>query len=272
MEKKIVVKYYVPPAGHPLQPYVEAIWRGYIPDPPKLEIILPKGLIDIVFFLSTPGQIIEGKSIRDPLRLYSTFLGGLHTGAIKIKPAEEFYNMGVCLRPEMCASILHLPLNELTDLTIEASYIFKDINLLWEKLCTTTDFEKQCVMIEHWLLPKIDTYEKQKLIQHSCNYLRNEHSEIDLVKLSKSLGVSSRHLRRLFLNYVGVTPSHYLRLSRFIKAVNIIPSNSKSLTQIAHDVYYTDQSHFCRNFKEIAGMTPIEYKKAVNKVPGHIFL
>jgi AraC-like DNA-binding protein len=50
----------------------------------------------------------------------------------------------------------------------------------------------------------------------------------------------------------------------------MMPSD-RSLTDIAYGVYYADQAHFCRDFKEIAGMTPKEYRHRMSPVPGHIF-
>ncbi len=59
------------------------------------------------------------------------------------------------------------------------------------------------------------------------------------------------------LRHLGIGPAHYMRLSRFVKALHMMPK-AYSLTDIAYTVYYADQAHFCRDFKAIAGMTPQE--------------
>jgi hypothetical protein len=38
-----------------------------------------------------------------------------------------------------------------------------------------------------------------------------------------------------------------------------------------HAAHYYDQAHFCRDFKEIAGMSPSEYRARAGHVPGHLF-
>jgi AraC-like DNA-binding protein len=48
-------------------------------------------------------------------------------------------------------------------------------------------------------------------------------------------------------------------------------SSPLSLTEIAHAANYFDQAHFCRDFKEISGITPSEYREKVGPAPGHIF-
>jgi AraC-like DNA-binding protein len=100
--------------------------------------------------------------------------------------------------------------------------------------------------------------------------LREEPTSHTLDQLSAKLHLSSRHLRRIMLRHIGVGPAEYLRLSRFTRALYLMPKMS-SLTEIAYRVHYADQAHFSRDFKEIAGMTPRQYRQRASQVPGHIF-
>jgi methylphosphotriester-DNA--protein-cysteine methyltransferase len=108
------------------------------------------------------------------------------------------------------------------------------------------------------------------LVRHACWTLREEPTSATLDQLSAQLHLSSRHLRRIMLHHVGVGPAHYLRLSRFVKSLHMMPK-SASLTDIAYGVHYADQAHFSRDFREIAGMTPKEYRRRMSNEPGHIF-
>jgi len=71
--------------------------------------------------------------------------------------------------------------------------------------------------------------------------------------------ISSRYLSRLFLQYTGVTPKLYDKIHRFQQSLRLITENRYSLTSIAYDCGYFDQSHFIRDFKHFAGITPSSY-------------
>ena len=69
---------------------------------------------------------------------------------------------------------------------------------------------------------------------------------------------------------MGVAPSQYLRLSRFVRALHLM-RGTLTLTEVAHAAHYFDQAHFCRDFKAIAGTTPGAYRAAAGPALGHVF-
>jgi transcriptional regulator GlxA family with amidase domain len=59
---------------------------------------------------------------------------------------------------------------------------------------------------------------------------------------------------------VGITPKLLARITRFQKALNMLETNSsKSLTTVAYEGGFYDQSHFIRDFKEFTGYNPNTY-------------
>lgn len=265
------VQRYIPPAEHPLKPYLQSIWRGRASGAFRTETILPKGNVDIIFNLGDPSQLVAGKLIRQPVNLSRCFLQGVQTGAIQAQPGKNFDLIGISLTLEGSAAILPLPASELTDRLTESSLLFEELGRMLERLFESTDFHKQVPLLLHWLMRQVRPPARHKMIRHVCARLRHTPTEANLRDITQSLQISERHLRRLFLEQIGVSPSRYIRLSRFINAIQTIPTSSSSLTEIAHSLYYSDQAHFCRDFKEIAGLTPREYRNGVTGVPGHIF-
>jgi AraC-like DNA-binding protein len=71
--------------------------------------------------------------------------------------------------------------------------------------------------------------------------------------------ISTRYLSKLFLQYTGVTPKLYTKINRFQQSLQLISEKQDSLTSIAYDCGYFDQSHFIRDFKSFAGFTPSAY-------------
>jgi AraC-like DNA-binding protein len=71
------------------------------------------------------------------------------------------------------------------------------------------------------------------------------------------LGVSERHLRRLFRETIGVSPKTYAKLARFHRALGAARQPGHAgWAGIAAQAGYYDQAHLIADFRAIAGVTP----------------
>lgn len=71
------------------------------------------------------------------------------------------------------------------------------------------------------------------------------------------LGVSDRHLRRVFHEVIGVSPKAFAKLARFRRALTAARANrAASWARIAAGAGYYDQAHLIAEFRAIAGATP----------------
>lgn len=82
-----------------------------------------------------------------------------------------------------------------------------------------------------------------------------------LPDLSKYLDIHPVHLSRDFPRYFGCSIGKYIRTIKIQQALSMIAKGSSSLTAIALDCGFADQSHFIRTFKSIHQITPLAYKK-----------
>lgn len=72
--------------------------------------------------------------------------------------------------------------------------------------------------------------------------------------------LSERQFERKFREYSGFNPKLCMRIVRFEEACNFYGhSGQKTMTEIAHECGYYDQSHFIRDFKEFSGYEPGHY-------------
>jgi AraC-like DNA-binding protein len=62
-----------------------------------------------------------------------------------------------------------------------------------------------------------------------------------------------------------------LLYKKYLHAVELMHQTSLSLTEIAHQSLFVDQSHFIKTFKGYAGITPGVYKRKRSLVKGHIY-
>lgn len=77
--------------------------------------------------------------------------------------------------------------------------------------------------------------------------------------VAHELGVSERHLRRLFRETLGVGPKAYAKLMRFHRALRAARESAVSgWAAVAADAGYYDQAHLIAEFRSISGVTPRE--------------
>lgn len=79
--------------------------------------------------------------------------------------------------------------------------------------------------------------------------------------LSQIAGVHPVHLSRDFPKYFHTTVGGYLRRLKIEHAVDLLRDKDTSLTTIAYQCGFADQSHFIRTFKMATGITPLRYRK-----------
>jgi AraC family transcriptional regulator len=84
----------------------------------------------------------------------------------------------------------------------------------------------------------------------------------DAVRMSKS------HLSRAFSGSVGEPPARYLRRYRVKRAQEMMLSTRKSLSEIALNCGFADQSHLTRTFRRMVGVSPAAWRRTFYKGPG----
>lgn len=89
----------------------------------------------------------------------------------------------------------------------------------------------------------------------------HDHASLSLNEIANILNIHPVHLSRSFKKYFHCTLGEYVRKIRIEKAVLDLLNSNQSLTTIAHDRGFADQSHLIRIFKAYLGMNPSSYKK-----------
>lgn len=84
-------------------------------------------------------------------------------------------------------------------------------------------------------------------------------------ELAEVFGCSKYHFIRLFQEYTDVSPMKYLCRLRISRAAESLVLSDRSVEEISEMVGYNSTSHFISYFKELMGMTPLQYRKMYKK-------
>ncbi len=103
------------------------------------------------------------------------------------------------------------------------------------------------------------------IVNHILNHLYiNLHRQVSLEELSNELGVSKSHMVKVFKETLDSTIHKYHTMLKMERADFFLTSTNQSLTEVAFNLGYHDQSHFARTFKRLRGLTPLEYRTKHN--------
>ena len=81
-------------------------------------------------------------------------------------------------------------------------------------------------------------------------------------KLAGLCHLSQTHFRRLFLSIMGTTPLQYVIQIRIRQACILLNTTSEPITSIAQAVGIASISSFNRNFQQVMGVTPQQYRQS----------
>lgn len=91
-------------------------------------------------------------------------------------------------------------------------------------------------------------------IQKHCD------APLNLKRLCAVAGLSASQLERSFRSLLRASPRRYQQRVRIERARRLL-AEGQSVARVAHSCGFSEHSAFSRRFKEIAGMTPMQYQK-----------
>ncbi len=100
-----------------------------------------------------------------------------------------------------------------------------------------------------------------RALQQARDYLHSNYAEdVSLQELAELTSLSQFHLLRLFRREFGLPPHSYLTQVRLSRAKTLLGAGH-SISQVAADTGFVDQSHLTRAFKRFLGVTPGQYTR-----------
>ncbi len=177
---------------------------------------------------------------------------------------ENFTLIAYFFKPFTVGSIFGVAARELTDNPVELS--------LLESIRVGTLNEQLLNAPSTWaMLTLIDQYIYSLLVRAKTDWSRLQFATDAIVEnpdpailqsVQNKLCLTERTFQRMFEHHIGISPNQYRRICQFNSAFQQLQQRQfKSLSDIAFENGYTDQSHYLRSFKEFTGIRPTDYLK-----------
>ena len=225
--------------------YIECFWTIETALDQTRHTVLPDGCADILFVNSgsRPAELL--------------LIGGMTVArrGILLRGQRLF---GIRFRPGMWNLFLSAPWGDLTDSTRTLEQVVDGrAKRLSERLENSRSVAEMIRVTEAWLGPP----RPETVVQHVAEHMAQEHGQMRVNDLSGAAGLSTRQLRRLFVEQTGLAPKELAKVLRFRHSVERLRSTElPAPAQLAIECGYYDQAHFINEFRAFSGSTPGQYQ------------
>ena len=114
--------------------------------------------------------------------------------------------------------------------------------------------------------PKSEHSMKSFVLKPVLEHIRHYYMEQTSMKeLAGICHLSETHFRRLFLSIMGTSPLNFITATRISQACILLDTTDQSILSIAEAVGISSISSFNRNFHQIMGISPREYRNTPTK-------
>lgn len=179
----------------------------------------------------------------------------------RFRIGEDFGIFGVYLYPFAVPALFGIPAAELSNQMPDlATFLGNAGTELEERVMLATDHAERIHIVSEFLRKRMRSNEiHEPAVFSVISSVIRSNGLAKIPDLAAQSFLSTRQFERKFLAFSGFTPKLFSRIIRFHSALNEYGNKEKSLTEIAYECGYYDQSHFIHDFKAFSGEHPKTY-------------
>lgn len=172
-------------------------------------------------------------------------------------------NVLIIFNPGMTRAFFDTPANEFAGTSIPLDFLkeFPDGDEVSEQLSDARSSRERISIVEQILMKYLKQKAIDSLIIHAAREINSNAGNIRIKDLIQTLNISRDAFEKRFRQSIGTTPKQFAGIVRMRKLVKA-GRDEKSLTELAYDFGYFDQSHFIKDFKLFTGRTPSSFFKS----------
>lgn len=218
--------------------------------------LFPTNNVDFIINLSSPIQYGESNTFA------SAHFSGLKDDCCMIQQEGLLDVVGISFFSTGAYPVLRIPMWEFSNRTVELADVLSQFEraLCIESLHTD---KERIERIERVLLQVIHKEEASiHPLHHFIASVYHSHMCIRVNDYCRASGINQKTLERTFKKRVGISPKSFIRKTRFQKALgHIVDGTYSSLTALACDMGYFDQTHFTKDFQYYMHTSPLAFAK-----------
>lgn len=190
-----------------------------------------------------------------------SFVGGVQSQATDIPISQGGEYFGVRFYPAALSYFFASNFSEITDNYVDSDYFgCPSFTRLHERVYAKSDFLSRSKVCEQWLLSRFRPFER-KSFDRALSLIYQAEGDISVAEIGTQVGVSGRHLNRLFRQYIGVSTKAFSQIIRIQSASRTLFDSHHDSAKTALRLGFFDQAHLLNQFKKQLLFNPSSFLK-----------
>ena len=244
-----------------LKPYIRCFWGSMKTvvqeegSADTIDIVTPDTCMDIIFTADFSNNIIKNSFCGIDDRTFIT-----HN---KHREKKTFFRFAIRFYAWGASMFAEESMKNTKNAFFDADYHFSGIKREIEKWLFDVENISQLIPIaEKILLNHFQENHQNLNIVQAVSKILESRGNIAMTDLQQEILISSRHLERLFLEYIGVSPKSLASMVRYQYLWNeLLYHKDFDIADAVYHYGYSDQAHLCHDFKKYHSMSISDAKK-----------
>lgn len=222
-----------------LKDLVETTWQSQM-NAGDSAFVVPDGTSDIIIKANSTGA--------------SIFLCGVMTRPSHFRYDENKNYFGIRFKPGI--SSLFFSIADKNNQLIQLDKVFSKKNQIEDLMQSPVENHSLIeALIFEQLLKGVDEADLREKIKIVSEYSKIQYGDVNSHAIR--MNISRRQFSANFKKYYGYDPRYFSKIKKFNAFLKRVSNNRKaSLSELAFDCGFYDQSDLCHTIKEITGLTP----------------
>ncbi len=228
--------------------YNKVDWSSDIHSKPYSSTVLKKEVSTILYYVLSAKVSMAIRHLKDFFNSNMRFVSQ-HRKSFLMECNMFYLLLGLILEEKGFCNII-IPIEQ----------FYKKISAMESYNQVLCFFENEIIRIRNQVTG-IDISNENSLVFKIKQYvLKNYRNKISLDELSQTIYLSTSYLSSYFKKQTGQTISEYMIIVRIEQAKRLLVESNDTVNQIAEQVGYSGYRYFSTLFKNITGVTPIQYR------------
>lgn len=216
-------------------------------------------VVPVILSFGAPFRISLGPG-QDKGTQETSFVAGLIASPVCISSQGGAECIQIDLRPPGAYALLGGAMGEIAARLIRIDDILgADGEALRQRLGNVESWSDRFRLTEAFLAGRF-RHMASPVAMAAWQRLEGHHPPGRIDTLACELGVSRRHLTRVFRQHFGLSPKSVMRIRRFEQACALVRQQIRpGIADISAACGYADQSHMTREFRDLGGAPPLAF-------------